>query len=156
MNTIKQLATDLETLQTGNCWLGYNAHEILDGIDHTMAQVKAFEQGNSIWQIVNHIAFWRQLVAGCLGEKRAIEGNKTGMDAPVTGSEAEWKETLGRFNNSFEQLNTAILNFDESMLFQPVGGKDSYYYIITGSLQHDAFHLGQIMMLKQKARVSGK
>ncbi|CAN5716605.1 hypothetical protein BH10BAC3_BH10BAC3_17260 [soil metagenome] len=154
MLTVKQLAIDLEALQTGDCWLGYNASEILDSIDHNMAQVKGYRQGNSIWQIVNHIAFWRQLVARCLIEMKRIEGTETGMDAPATGSIAEWKQTLDRFNDSFEQLKTAILNFDESMLFQPVGGKGSYYHLITGSIQHDAFHLGQVMMLKRLALTS--
>src|SRR6185436_7328923 len=94
LSSVQQLATDLDNLQKGNCWLGDNANEILDGISFKTAMQQAFNGGNTIWQIVNHISFWRELVTKRLIERKDIEGEKTGMDAPAEVSEKQWKQTL--------------------------------------------------------------
>lgn len=117
-----------------------------------MALTKAYDAGNSIWQIVNHISFWRELVTRRINEKAAIDTDETGHDAPPVTDQQEWEKTLLRFNRSFEKLHAAILQFDETLLFDELDGKGSYYYNITGCIQHDAFHLGQIMMLKRVAQ----
>ena len=60
--TTAQLAFELEQVQKGNCWIGNNAMEILDGINWKKAGFKAFSEGNSIWEITNHISHWREVV----------------------------------------------------------------------------------------------
>ena len=72
MANIQQLVTDLDNLQSGNCWTGYNALQILSGINAEAAQIKGYEKGNSLWQIVNHISYWRELVARRIRERRPV------------------------------------------------------------------------------------
>jgi hypothetical protein len=151
METVKQLAGNLLALQSGNCWIGYNASEILEGITSEMAQTNAFEKGNTIWQIVNHISFWRDITASRLTEKKGIDTDETGMDQPAMLSDDAWAQTKQRFNDSFQSLHTAILNIREEELSLKLGEQGTVYSNITGCLQHDAFHLGQIMLLKRLA-----
>lgn len=151
MITAKQLAADLQALHSGDCWIGYNATEILEGITREMALIKACESGNSIWQIVNHISFWRGVVAKRLSEKRVVVQDQNGMEPPSSVNAVAWEQTLKRFNASFELLYAAIAGFDDKDLFNTPGDNGTYYYNITGCLQHDAFHLGQIMLLKKLA-----
>jgi uncharacterized damage-inducible protein DinB len=144
----KQLAADLETLQTGYCWIGYNAVEILDGITFEMAVAKLYANGNTIWQTINHISYWRELLSQRLVEQQGIEGEKTGFDEPEEVTADAWEQTKKRFHCAYEQLKNAILHLDESLLYSPAGDKGSYYFNITGCMQHDAFHLGQIILIK--------
>jgi len=151
MQTTKQLAADLETLQSGQSWLGYNAHEILEGISYKMAGNKAYESGNTICQLINHISFWREMVAKRLMEKRGIESEYNGFETPAIENGREWEMTKQRFDDAFQLLKNAILQFDDSELFKEAGKSGSYYYNITGCIQHDAYHLGQVVILKKSA-----
>ena len=145
----KQLAADLEALQSGHCWIGYNALEILEGISFEMALTRGYEHGNSIWQIVNHISFWREIVAKRLIERKGITADKTGMDEPQIISADAWEQTKQRFNDSFEILLNATLQLKEEELYTELGTKGNSYFNITGCMQHDAFHLGQVILIKQ-------
>jgi len=151
MQTTKQLAADLEALQSGDSWLGYNAHEILEGISYKMAQCKAYESGNTIWQIINHISFWRETVARRLMEHKGIEEEHDGLDAPAIVNHEQWEITKQQFDKAFELLKKAILDFDGAALFREAGNRGSYYFNITGCIQHDAYHLGQVVILKKLA-----
>jgi uncharacterized damage-inducible protein DinB len=148
--TTAQLAFELEQVQKGNCWIGNNAMEILDGINWKMATCKAFATGNSIWEITNHIAHWREVVTRRLSFVPIKEAEITGMEAPALPTAEDWSKTLERFNNSFEKLQQAILAFPEDKL-ETMLTSGTYLSTIIGLIEHDTYHLGQIILLKRMA-----
>ncbi len=154
MKSTEILAKELQALQQGKSWLGYNALEILDGIDYQKAQFAAFPGGNSIWQIVNHISHWREVVIEQLEKGEWLGKEVTGMDAPDKPTEAGWSQTLERFQQAFEKLRETMLSIPEEKLVQKIG-KVKPGQLMFGIIQHDAFHLGQIMLLKRMLEERG-
>ena len=107
--------------------------------------------GNSIWQLTSHIIYWRTTVVNRL----------TGSDNPppfkdflLPGelSEASWKQTLHDFEAAYHSLRNAVHNIKDEQLDKPTIRKEqTFYQLIMGCLQHDAYHLGQMMLLKKNA-----
>ena len=151
MQTTAQLAEDFDALHCGHWWIGYSATEILADVTFEMAMVKAYEKGNSIWQLVNHLSYWREVVARRITEQKGIEADRTGLDIPEQANAEEWERTKARFNASYTTFKTAVESLPEEKLAQPLGEKGSNYFNINGCIEHDSYHLGQVMLLKQLA-----
>lgn len=153
MLVTRQLLKDLDNLQQGACWIGYNALQVLEGLDATSAQTRAYVGGNTIWQIVNHICFWRELVARRVNERKPVQTELEGFDTPAFADETSWKATLERFQNSYQVLREAIASLPESELYLILEGDQTMYYNIEGCILHDSFHLGQVILLKRMAGI---
>jgi hypothetical protein len=94
---------------------------------------------NSIWQILNHIAFWREVTVDRLagkGDPAEDVMNRCNFEAPNEVSAATWKAAQDRIARS----NDAILN----ALNDPKTPLEK----VQNLLPHDAYHLGQIMYLR--------
>lgn len=146
---INRIVKLFEGLQHGDCWIGNNFKETLHGLDAVMAADTISVNNNSIWQLVSHIIYWRTIVVNRL----------TGSDNPPPFkdfllpdvlNEANWKQTLFDFEAAYHSLRAAILHLKDEQLDKP-SPKESqtFYELIMGCLQHDAYHLGQMMLLKK-------
>jgi hypothetical protein len=100
------------------------------------------DKRHSIWQIVNHIMFWREVALrrsmGGPGptEEEAASRN---FDAPTTdadATESNWQATREHFGDSHQQIAAALAD--------PGIPIDRLQYLIG----HDCYHLGQIMLLR--------
>ena len=147
---INRIVKLFEDLQHGDCWIGNNFKETLHGITAAKAAATNPAGGNSIWQLTNHIIYWRTTVVNRL----------TGSDNPppfkdflLPGelSDAGWKQTLHDFEAAYHLLRTALHTVKDEQLDKPtVRNNQTFYQLIMGCLQHDAYHLGQMMLLKKK------
>jgi uncharacterized damage-inducible protein DinB len=150
LNRIVKLFTDL---QHGDCWIGTNFKEALHGVDARLAQQVAGNHANNIWQLTFHLIYWRTTVINRLNGSIDPPPFKD-MSLPDNLDEANWKQTLADFETVYHQLRTTISHFKEDNLHKPSPRPEqTYYQLMMGCLQHDAYHLGQIVLLK---RVLGK
>ncbi len=148
-NEINRILKLFADLQHGDCWIGNNYKETLHGIDSKKAMTTIADKTNSIWQLVAHITYWRTTVVNRL----------TGSDNPPPFSdfllpnepnEENWRQALHDFEAAYHLLRNAIHHFTEENLDKPSPRKgQTFYELIMGCLQHDAYHLGQIMLLKK-------
>jgi uncharacterized damage-inducible protein DinB len=148
-NEINRILKLFADLQHGDCWIGENFKSVLHGIDASRA-AQANGNTNSIWQLVAHLTYWRSRVVNRL----------TGSDnpppfpdflLPETLSEANWKQALLDFEAAYHTLRSAISHIKEENLDKPSPREgQTYYELILGCLQHDAYHMGQIMLLKKQ------
>jgi len=146
---INRIVKLFEALQHGDCWIGTNFKATLHGVDAAIAADTISADSNSIWQLTNHIIYWRITVVNRL----------TGSDNPppfkdflLPGelNEPSWKQTLQDFEAAYHTLRTAIHNMKDEQLDKPSPKEgQSFYQLIMGCLQHDAYHLGQMMLLKK-------
>ena len=149
---IDRMISVLDDLQKGECWIGYNAMQVLHGLDAAAGQKKAYEAGNTIWQLVFHISYWR---------KHLVKRLKNGSEMPFDGPDFQqadnpehhsWDELLKDFDETYVLLRDTILGLDITQLNQTLSGEDvqyTYYKQVMGAMQHDAFHLGQIMVIRR-------
>ena len=117
---INRIVKLFEDLQHGDCWIGNNFKETLHGITAAKTAATGPVGGNSIWQLTNHIIYWRTTVVNRLTEA------------------------------AYHSLRTALHTIKDEQLDKLTIRKDqTFYQLIMGCLQHDAYHLGQIMLLKK-------
>ncbi len=130
-------------------WLDINITDTLKTISAQQAAIKKGDS-NSIWQIVNHMIHWRkanlQRVKGII----TPAPNNNFVDEVHDVSDGAWKSTLDKLEQSQKEI-LAFLNKTDvqtlNKIYAPNGF--SYYEHLQGILQHDAYHLGQIVLLKK-------
>ena len=148
INRILKLFTDL---QHGDCWIGVNFKEALHEVKAAGAAADTGGKTNNIWQLVAHITYWRTAVVNRL---TGSLNNPPFADflLPAELNEENWRQTLHDFEAAYHLLRNAIHNFKEENLDKPSPRKEqTYYQLIMGCLQHDTYHLGQIILLKKNS-----
>jgi hypothetical protein len=70
---------------------------------------------------------------------------------PEEMDEQHWRQTILDFEDAYHLLRNAIHGFREENLDKPSPKEgQTYYQLIMGCLQHDSYHLGQIVAAKNK------
>ena len=150
MKETQRIASLFEELYDGTPWIDVSIAGTLTKITAEEAAAKVLPGRNSIWEIVNHLVCWRENVLQRVnGEVLPPPENNYFM--PVADvSELAWKNTLKRFEASQQQWISFLENFNEKD-FEIVylKKKFTYYEQMLGILQHDAYHLGQIALIKK-------
>ena len=93
---------------------------------------------HSIWQNLNHICFWREVVVRRVnGEKPAgDELERRNFEEPAEPSDAAWRETIARFERSQKLVRDALASGKLT--------EEKFKFMVP----HDAYHMGQIMYLR--------
>ena len=154
MTEVERIADQLRRAFEGEAWHGPSVLKLLEGIEATQAAAHPIPAAHSIWELVLHIAAWKD--AG----KRRLEGDRARLtdaeDWPsVTDTtEQAWKGTRQKLIDCQTKLLDAVSRLDESRLDEPII-KDpstpfsSVYVTLQGVVQHDLYHAGQIAILKK-------
>jgi uncharacterized damage-inducible protein DinB len=140
-----------EDLYDGSPWLGVVILPALKKLSASQAARRIDPEWNTIWEIVNHMISWRENVL------KRVQGQLPRTPAhnyitPVEDTNpAAWKATLSRLEAS-QQAWLGLLKKFKSPDFNLVypGNQMTFYEHIHGILQHDAYHLGQIVILAKK------
>jgi uncharacterized damage-inducible protein DinB len=142
---IKEL---FEEIYNGDPWLGVSLMDTLEKISAETAAKKIAPQWNTIWEIVNHIISWRENVLLRV-QGRVITSPADNYFAPVKDfSEKAWQETMQALKNSQDKWTVFLQRMNEGDLEKIYTNNNaSYYKNIQGIIQHDAYHLGQIILL---------
>ncbi|MFI5134783.1 MAG: DinB family protein [Chitinophagales bacterium] len=153
MTEQEQLSKLFSDLFDGSPWIDVNIMSTVDEITAKEAATKVFPNFNSIWEIVNHLISWRETVLKRLkGEE--IESPEDNYFSYIRDrTEPAWTETKDRFRESQAQWIKAIKKFRKKDLQeQHASGPFTNYDLISGILEHDAYHLGQIRLLLKLIR----
>jgi len=150
MNESAKIAALFEAFYDGECWIGLNFKQAIRDVDATMAAKKKGEAFNAIWQLVNHMIYWRKTVMIRL---QGVLGNPPMPDfyQPDQPDQQSWKTTLLHFDEVQQELIKAIRAFPPVYLddASPMQGQ-TYHQLLIGCLQHDGYHMGQIVLLKKE------
>jgi len=139
-----------EDLYNGSPWIDVSIMDTLKDISAEQSAKKVTPGRNSIWQIVNHMIAWRENVLLRIQGNEIVTPNNNYFTEIENTSETEWQKALERLENSQHQWIAFLKAFEESQ-FEKIYPKNrmSYYEHIHGILQHDAYHLGQIVLLSK-------
>lgn len=149
MTETKRLNQLFKDLFDGDPWLDVNILHTLEAIDARLAARRIAEGRNTIWEIVNHLNSWRRNI---LDRIRGIyvPSPEHNYILPVEDtSEEAWRATLDELKTTQEDWLRVLKDFREGDLEKTGTDKNKtpYYYYVHGILQHDAYHLGQIVLL---------
>jgi hypothetical protein len=140
----------------GGAWHGPSLMESLKGVDVGQAAARPIEGRHTIWEIVNHCAYWMGSVDKALhGE--VMESVPETEDWVGMGETAEdWARDLERIDNTYGKLQETIAGF-EGDLDAMVGaqfGENFFQFsnrkMLHGVADHNIYHAGQISILKRK------
>jgi uncharacterized damage-inducible protein DinB len=141
----------------GDPWHGSPVKAILKGVTHEQAARRPPNGAHSIWEVVLHMTGWRNEVAR--RAKGAPAGEPDAGDYPDVGdpTAARWKAALAALDASRANLVTVVHGLSDEDLLKPtndprnrpLGTGVSYYELLHGIVQHDAYHAGQIAILKK-------
>ncbi|HEU0135672.1 MAG TPA: DinB family protein, partial [Flavobacterium sp.] len=148
MTEIQRTQQLFENLYNGNPWLEVTLVKTLENISAERAAEKKYTARNSIWEITNHLINWRlnvlQRVTG-----HVIVTPEHNYILPIEDtSEAAWRQTLENLEDSQQQWCDFLSKFNQNdfeEIYPPNG--HTHYEHIHGIIQHDAYHLGQIVLL---------
>jgi len=156
METLR-LAEQVEGALSGPAWHGASLEENLRGLTPEQAAARPVPGAHSIWELVLHITAWAGEVT------RRLDGAEPGVPAegdwPAVGavSPGSWSEALERLRKAHVALVDAVRRHPAERWTRRVGGERdaplgtgvTYAEMVQGLLQHDAYHGGQIGLLRK-------
>ena len=133
--------------------------EILDDLTAEEAVIKN-DNEQSIWSIVNHLIFWNEkwlerFKAGEFRLDHNIDNDETFAVAQDQLNEIGWTETLNKLENVFVNWRVVLEETEESKLTKqlPEYFDAPWWGVVSNLSIHNAYHVGQIMLLKKQIRV---
>jgi uncharacterized damage-inducible protein DinB len=151
-----RLADQLERGFRGGAWHGPAVMELLADLDAQLAQWRPGPDSHAIAEIVGHLTYWledtrRQL----LGESRLPGEPGSDWSAADLRSEGAWQSALAALEAAHAGLHAAVLDLEEGRLDEARSGSDTTIRgLLQGTLQHNAYHAGQIALLRKQAEAS--
>ena len=155
MTELERIAKELEHAHGGAPWHGPSRASVLADVTVEEAARRPSAKGNSIWALVEHMRAWTGEVARRLREGGAREP-ADGDFPPVPAPTAEaWRRSLAALEAAHRDVLAAVQATSPERLDERGGSGDpglshaTYRVMLHGLAQHDAYHTGQIAMLKR-------
>lgn len=150
MNLPLQVATLFRTFYFGGNWTDVNLKDSLNGVTWQQATTEVYSC-NSIATLVYHTNYYVRIVSKVL-LGHPLDGNdKESFKHPPVQSQEDWDNLLHttftdaeNFARLIEQL--PVEKFEEIFMNDKYG---NYYRNIHGIIEHNHYHLGQIVLLKK-------
>lgn len=160
MNPRDGLLDELRRGQDGDPWHGSSASAILADVTAREASARPIASAHTIWEIVLHMTAWRNEVA------RRLRGGGGAVpeegDWPEFGetTNAAWRDATEAHATAHRRLVAALGAFPEARLGEqygrernpPAGSGVTYELMLHGVAQHDAYHMGQVSLLRKVIR----
>jgi uncharacterized damage-inducible protein DinB len=158
MSEITRIVDQLQRAHDGDPWHGSPITTNLRGVTAAQAAARPPGGAHSIWELVLHATAWRNEVRRRLTGERfspvPLEG-----DWPAAGepTEARWRAALRSLDEAHTELVKVVKTLPESRLFEPpahrrdpaAGTGVTLYELLHGLAQHDAYHSGQVAIVKR-------
>lgn len=139
-----------ENLFNGDPWIDVTIMATLQKLSGSQAAAKVLPDCNSIWEIVNHMISWRKNVLQRIQGKILTTPSNNYFEMVDDTSQDAWLKTLESFQQTQKEWIDYLekLNIEVLQTTYPSNGM-TYFEHIHGILQHDAYHLGQIVLLSK-------
>lgn len=147
---VGRLADQLERSFRGGAWHGPAIREALTGIDAATAERRPQGSPHTIVEHVRHITFWLngahlRMVGG------GDVATKTDWVEVGALNDDVWTRTITELEQAHSKLHAALLDLDDGRLDDPVPGSDpTVRGLLLGTLQHNAYHTGQIVQIARE------
>ena len=150
---IENIKTQLELIYSGDPWYGNSIKSVMSSVNPELIFDSPESNMHSIAEIVAHMLAYRNFtedrlkgsMKGPPKQEETFDWRRFTPDKTIV-----WEIMINRLDSSHENLLTLLNQHGDSILDQKVTGKSySFGYLLTGILQHDLYHLGQIVYVNK-------
>jgi uncharacterized damage-inducible protein DinB len=146
---LTRLEQQVQRAFEGEAWHGPAVLEVLEGVTAEQAGAHPIPGAHSIGEIVLHItATYRLVLQRIHGQSVSLTPDE---DWPVVAAwdSQSWHQALDALRQVNQQLRRAIVSFTGDLDDMLAAGSSSAYVQFAGLPQHDAYHSGQISLLRK-------
>jgi uncharacterized damage-inducible protein DinB len=152
MDEVERIRRELECAFSRGAWYGPTLLETLAGVDAGTAAAHPIAGAHSIWEIVHHIIYTQRLLLRRLSGEPVPWNHDEDWPAAPQPTKQAWRQTLDALMMGETELQTAIAGFPEARLDEPIDTHGtSAYRNLHGHAEHNAYHAGQIVLLRRMA-----
>jgi len=165
MSEVRRIGQLLKHGYDGQPWYGKALRKLLVEVTVEQAAARPIAGAHSIWQQVLHAIAWRQVACRLLRGETVGElsdaqnwpeppgSDAAGCDAPDSHA-AAWQQTLDELAQTQYDLEAALEGLTDERLQEEVSYVKPFplYRLLHGIIHHDAYHAGQIALLRNAGR----
>ena len=151
MSRGQRVADAIERSVSGPMWHGDALADLVGDLTAEQAAARPIPGAHTIWELVLHVTAWTHIARERLVGSANADPTPEEDWPPVYDTSAEaWRATLERLKEGHRDLAAHVAKLDDSDLIGRVPGKDhSVLVMLHGIIEHDAYHGGQIAILKK-------
>lgn len=148
---IERVLEQVDRSYAGDAWHGPSIAEAFEGVDVKTAMARVPSCAHTIAELAVHLEYVQDAVLKRLeGRGRLTTEADCWPALPHPFTESEWSALQQRIREGAAALGRAIAAFPAARLDQPlVEGGSSASMNMHGQAQHNAYHAGQIMLMKK-------
>jgi hypothetical protein len=153
MNLTAQIAKHFREIHFGVNWTWSNMKDHLSDVTWQEATTKVHSL-NTIAALVYHINYFVSVILKVL-EGGPLEGSdKYSFDHPPIQSQEDWEKLLAKTWSDAEKFAILVEQLPEQKLWETFGEEKygNYYRNLHGVIEHNHYHLGQIVLIKKILR----
>lgn len=154
------LQQQIAATNAGDPWYGSSRAVLLEGITAKEAAAHPIPGSHSIWELVLHMTSWTREVERRLAGHAPAEPEDGDWPAVGRPTAARWRAACDALDEANAALLEAVAALPATRWDAPVGGlRDpalgtgtTLGGMLIGLAQHDAYHTGQLALLRQALR----
>jgi len=153
VSEIQRLAGQIRRGYHGPAWHGPAIVELLRDVTAEEAAARPIAGSHSIWELTTHLKSWSEFVLGRLRGASGEVEEAQNFPQPAAASPDAWSQTLEELDGVKRELLSDVEHLAIERLDEPVAGRDyELDVLLRGVVEHDAYHGGQIAILKNALR----
>lgn len=150
MNLTGQIAKHFREIHFGGNWTSVNLKDNLADLTWQQATTQVYSF-NTIAALVFHINYFVGAALKVLQGNALDAHDKYSFDLPPIRSQEDWQNLLDKTYTDAENFARLVEQLPESKLWEDFTDKKygNYYNNIHGIIEHNHYHLGQIVLIKK-------
>jgi hypothetical protein len=150
MNLTGQIAKQFRAVYFGENWTSVNLKETLADVSWQQATTQIYSF-NTIAALVYHMNYFVTAVMKVLQGEALNAHDKYSFDLPPILSQEDWDKLLNKTWSNAGEIADLIEQLPESRLWEDFSDNKygNYYKNIYGIIEHNHYHVGQIVLIKK-------
>ncbi len=147
----QRIADSIERAVSGPVWHGPSLVDLIGDVGAVEAAERPVTGAHSIWELVLHMTAWAEIARQRLAAEPPPPPTDEDDWPLVRDQSAEsWRAAVERLKDSHRELAGEVSAMDDKRIVDRLAGRDhSALVMLHGVIEHDAYHGGQVAILKR-------